>query len=766
AEIRRNASEGFWALVLDKDDNIVGIVEHGRGTIDGTSVYPSTYAGAVHTIPGAAKVWMAHNHPSGILDASDADRRITNRISKLLDGSGVEVVGHVLLGGSRTKFTLMDKSGNTIRTEQPITPAPRNKKVKVFTRKLVGKQEGVTVRSPAEMQAVLARMGNPEGVLMLNNRHIVLGFMSMTAEEMKTLKGTGGSGRVIRAMAEMNAAAFVVSTKTAAPAAANNMAAFAAYSDWRMLDGIYTDTNGVVRSMAQEGALAPPSTFYQTEEGTTVPGLHSGVMVAAQTMPRNSGTVEEMINLLKKQPGVSQVQKPLVDEDGEPVLNKKGKQVIETTYPELDWLLLEEYFTERGGTVTQDELIAFIRQNGIKIVETMYGGEHVPTPELTTDLVDLDEVYERYNLDPDSRFDDGEIIFSSFDFHSQRSYEIIYDPQMGTAGVTGDEGKTWLPVAEPGPFLMRQAGQDQQRAAIMSAEAAIELDIITLEKGKFAGTSQWAGGSQVLDGGKFDREILLRTPKVKTGGVEFSGNLVGPSLGIDLTEQEFNHIKDSVYLNANINDRTTISRIDNDSGNLIGVTFDNLLPEDYQDFADEMSNLGIRMTDEQNNIQQVRSRIHEGEGDPILERQIENFDGSHWEEPNVFAWIRVSTRIGANGEKILFIEELQSDIHQRGSRVGYREPIPQIPKFKIEKRGEFWVPVAEDGGVLKYNGRIIPPTRDQKAGADEATNLQEAKLRTENILAQMHSSLERDQVDKLPQLPFKGNAWVTLAIKR
>jgi hypothetical protein len=40
---------------------------------------------------------------------------------------------------------------------------------------------------------------------------------------------------------------------------------------------------------------------------------------------------------------------------------KTGKQVIEITYPELDFLQVEEYFEALGGTITQDQIIAYIR---------------------------------------------------------------------------------------------------------------------------------------------------------------------------------------------------------------------------------------------------------------------------------------------------------------------------------------------------------------------------------------------------------------------
>ena len=762
AEIRKNASEGFWALVLDKDNNVVGVVEHGRGTIDGTSVYPSTYAGAVHTIPGAAKVWMAHNHPSGVTRPSEADMRITKRISNLLDGSDIQVLGHVLMGAGTSQFALIDEKGQTISESEPITPAPRNKRVKVFTRRIRGSQTGPALTSPSDTAALLDQMGNPEGILMLNNRHMVVGFLSMTPEEMKTLKGTGQGSRVMRAFAETNAAAFMVSTKTKSEFSANNMAAFADASDWRMLDAFWVE-NGQTISSAATGAHFGQNEFYQK-----VPGLHSGLMVAAQTMPQAKGTVAQMMGSLKKQPGVSKVQRPLVDEDGEKVLDDKGKQVIEITYPELDFLQVEEYFEARGGTVTQDQIIAYVRKNGIQVHETVYGGDRPAVVELTTDLVEVEEVYERYGFDPDSRFNDGEIIFSTVDFSSQRSYEIIYDPQMGTAAATPDEGNTWLAVAEPGPFLLRQYGQDQQRAAIASAEQSIELDVQRLERGGFAGPARFAGTGSVLPGGKYDREIILSTPKVASGGVVYSGNLRGPSLGVPWTDEQVDDLITEVANNPNVGD-VQISRITLPNGNILNVSFENLAPEDYQDFADLMTSLGgIQMTDEDNNLQAMQDRLAAGELDEIQQRQVENFDADYWEEENVFAWIRTTDRIGPNGERILFIEEMQSNIHQAGARVGYRERILAPPTdFEVVDSDFGWVAYV-DGKPLQYgdpeliaaDGEVVVIPKG------EAVDEVQARLGLKAEMRLRHNQQVQAQAGKMPQAPFKGNAWVALAIKR
>lgn len=49
-----------------------------------------------------------------------------------------------------------------------------------------------------------------------------------------------------------------------------------------------------------------------------------------------------------------------------------------------------------------------------------------------------------------------------------------------------------------------------------------------------------------------------------------------------------------------------------------------------------------------------------------------NFRSSHFDEPNVLAHVRFNDRVDADGKKVLFLEEVQSDWHQKGRREGYQ----------------------------------------------------------------------------------------------
>lgn len=48
------------------------------------------------------------------------------------------------------------------------------------------------------------------------------------------------------------------------------------------------------------------------------------------------------------------------------------------------------------------------------------------------------------------------------------------------------------------------------------------------------------------------------------------------------------------------------------------------------------------------------------------------FTSGHWDEPNILAHVRFNERIDTDGKRVLFIEETQSDWHQKGRKQGYK----------------------------------------------------------------------------------------------
>ena len=89
--------EVFCCLFLDTRHRLICYEELFQGTIDGASVHPrEVVRRALHH--NAAAVILAHNHPSGVAEPSDADRRITRRLKEALQLVDIRVLDHLVIG--------------------------------------------------------------------------------------------------------------------------------------------------------------------------------------------------------------------------------------------------------------------------------------------------------------------------------------------------------------------------------------------------------------------------------------------------------------------------------------------------------------------------------------------------------------------------------------------------------------------------------------------------------------------------------------------
>ena len=96
--------EVFAALFLDNRHRVLAFEELFRGTIDGASVHPrEVVRRALHY--NAAALILAHNHPSGVSEPSNADRQITERLQAALALIDVRILDHIVVGtGEFTSF--------------------------------------------------------------------------------------------------------------------------------------------------------------------------------------------------------------------------------------------------------------------------------------------------------------------------------------------------------------------------------------------------------------------------------------------------------------------------------------------------------------------------------------------------------------------------------------------------------------------------------------------------------------------------------------
>jgi DNA repair protein RadC len=93
--------EVFAAVMLDTRHRLIDYVELFQGTIDGAEVHPREVVRAALRL-NAAAVLVAHNHPSGEIEPSTADRAVTARLKQALALVDVRILDHVIVGGTKT----------------------------------------------------------------------------------------------------------------------------------------------------------------------------------------------------------------------------------------------------------------------------------------------------------------------------------------------------------------------------------------------------------------------------------------------------------------------------------------------------------------------------------------------------------------------------------------------------------------------------------------------------------------------------------------
>ncbi len=95
--LQDKASEEFYSLYLNTKNQIIGVEMISRGTLNASLIHPrEVFKGAL--LANANCIMLAHNHPSGNPEPSNADKQVTSilvKAGKLLD---VQVLDHIIVG--------------------------------------------------------------------------------------------------------------------------------------------------------------------------------------------------------------------------------------------------------------------------------------------------------------------------------------------------------------------------------------------------------------------------------------------------------------------------------------------------------------------------------------------------------------------------------------------------------------------------------------------------------------------------------------------
>ena len=91
--------EHFAAIFLDTRNRIIAYRELFHGTIDTAHVHPRVIVKQALDDHAAALI-VAHNHPSGVAEPSQADLAITRRIREALNLVDIRLLDHFIIGDS------------------------------------------------------------------------------------------------------------------------------------------------------------------------------------------------------------------------------------------------------------------------------------------------------------------------------------------------------------------------------------------------------------------------------------------------------------------------------------------------------------------------------------------------------------------------------------------------------------------------------------------------------------------------------------------
>jgi DNA repair protein RadC len=92
--------EEFWIALLNRANMLIKTVQISKGGISGT-VVDTRLIYALVVEHKASGLILFHNHPSGNIQPSDADRKLTRRICEVAKVMDTQVLDHIIVGDEK-----------------------------------------------------------------------------------------------------------------------------------------------------------------------------------------------------------------------------------------------------------------------------------------------------------------------------------------------------------------------------------------------------------------------------------------------------------------------------------------------------------------------------------------------------------------------------------------------------------------------------------------------------------------------------------------
>jgi DNA repair protein RadC len=107
--LHEKATEEFYSIYLSTKNDVLGVEMISRGTLTASLVHPrEVFKGAL--LANAYALILAHNHPSGNVEPSNADKQVTAILTKAGNILDVKILDHVIIGSKEAYYSFRDHS--------------------------------------------------------------------------------------------------------------------------------------------------------------------------------------------------------------------------------------------------------------------------------------------------------------------------------------------------------------------------------------------------------------------------------------------------------------------------------------------------------------------------------------------------------------------------------------------------------------------------------------------------------------------------------
>lgn len=471
------------------------------------------------------------------------------------------------------------------------------------------------------------------------------------------------------------------------------------------------------RSLVESGGLK--GLLYSAPKAPT---FYSGLLRAVEGMKQEKAPKTQWMGMIRNAPGV----KP----------------------EELQWIGLEDWLNQQNAAITKQQLIDFIKANQIEVTDVTKGqGLKYTEADIQKQIDDAIEEEIQNVLDGMSEDD----VYAVQSFYTARDEDEdgnevwkVYDGNDSEVDSFPTEEEADAEALRLDEIALEDRRIDMRRAAEDRVDYREIEDRIRMEaQADMEQDDETQYSRYQLPGGENYRELLLTLPDAEER----------------VKGDPYHVVRDKVLKPAM---------------QKAGITPHG---EDYlrryalrQYQTVEMSPNEIRAAEEM-----IGKLEAAGEGEAwrkyresfkvnnqIDKERRNDFRSGHWQEKNVVAHIRFNERV-VDGKRVLFIEEIQSDWHQKGRKYGYRGPNDGRPKEEI------WQDFLE---ALKRDDNLGFDSAAEAANAvlkhrDDFTERWEISPSVEQFAREYIAAKGRNVAveDMVPDGPFK-TTWPEMAMKR